>query len=108
MRRIFFQIVALGSMVAPVAVYAQTKLSVGLGTSYNFWQIMNRIITYLAGAITAISLTMFLVGALMITVSGVKEDMKQKGKDLIFGSLISLAVVAGAYSLLRLVSYLLQ
>mgnify|MGYP001614652306 CR=1 FL=1 len=55
-----------------------------------------------------IAVAMFIVGALLITVSGVKEDYKQKGKDLMIGSVISLGVVSGAYVILTLVDRFLS
>lgn len=68
---------------------------------------MQNIITFMAGSISAISVAMFVVGALLITLSGVKEDLKQRGKDLMIGSVLALAVVAGAYSILRTIDYFL-
>ena len=77
------------------------------GTAYAFWTIIGRIIQYLTGAIGAVAVTMFVVGALLVTLSGVKEDLRQKGKDLMIGSVLSLAIVLGAYALLRMVEYFL-
>jgi hypothetical protein len=96
-------------LAVPYAVLAQqgAHLVVGTGTSFSFWAIINRIITYLTGAIAAVAMTMFVVGAFFITLSGAQEDYRQKGKDLIYGSLISLAVVLGAYAILRTVDYFL-
>jgi hypothetical protein len=51
---------------------------------------------------------MFTVGAFMIVLSGVKEDYKQKGKDLMVGAILSIAVVLGAYAILRTVDYFLS
>lgn len=101
-------------MLSPVYAFAleynefDGYLNVGTGTSLGFWQIANNAITFLAGAISAIAVTMFLIGAFFVTVSGVKEDYRQRGKDLMIGSILSLAVVAGAYSILRLVDFLLS
>ncbi len=107
----FLRIIASSAAIlaVPAAALAQqgAYLVVGTGTSYTFWEVINRIITYLAGAISAVAMTMFVLGAFFITLSGAKEDYKDKGKDLIFGSLISLAVVLGAYALLRTVDFFL-
>jgi len=97
-------------ITVPGAVLAEgpMHLNVGVGTSYTFWEIMQRIITYLTGSIGAIALAMFVVGAFRITISGVKDDERQKGKDLMFGAVLSLAVVLGAYAILRTVDFFLS
>lgn len=83
-------------------------LFVFTGTNFTFWAIANRIIIFLAGAISAISVTMFVIGTLMITLSGIKEEYRQKGKDLMIGSILALAIVAGAYALLQTVDFFLS
>lgn len=82
-------------------------LIVDTGSSATFWEIADRVIVYLSGAISTIAVVMFVIGALMITVSGVKEDYRQTGKNLMIGAVLSLAVVLGAYALLRTVDYFL-
>jgi len=79
----------------------------GAAGGYNFWGIIGRIIDYLAGAIGAVAITMFVVGAFLVTLSGIKEDWRQKGKDLMIGSAMSLAVVLGSYAILRMLEYFL-
>lgn len=109
--RSLYRLCLPGLLTAPAIALAQSTprmLPVNTGTSLGFWQIANNAITFLAGAISAIAVTMFIIGAFFVTVSGVKEDYRQRGKDLMIGSILSLAVVAGAYSILRLVDFLLQ
>lgn len=101
------RLVLLGTL-APLPAFAQRTLNVGIGTGLNFYQIADRIITYLAATIGPFAVVMFIVGAFLVTVSGVKEDYKQKGKDLMIGSIFSIAVVTGAYALLRTVDYFLS
>lgn len=103
----FSRILRLSAGLLSIPTLAAAQLTVGTGTSFSFWEVINRIIAYMAGAISAVAMTMFVVGAFFITLSGAKEDLRQKGKDLIFGSLISLAVVLGAYAILRTVDYFL-
>ncbi len=83
------------------------SLTIATGTSFTFWGIIERIIAYLAGAIAAVAMAMFTVGAFFVTISGAKEDYKQKGKDLMMGAILSLAVVFGAYAILRTIDYFL-
>jgi hypothetical protein len=94
--------------MAPVVSAQGNQLEVNtLGQTYNFWQIIGNIMEYLTGAIGAVAITMFVVGALFVTLSGIKEDWRQKGKDLMIGSAMSLAVVLGAYAILRMLEYFL-
>ncbi len=83
-------------------------LKVGVGTSLTFGQIIARAILFLTSAISAVAVAMFIVGAFMITLSGVKEDLKERGKNLMVGAVISLAIVGGAYAMLRMVDYFLS
>lgn len=83
-------------------------LCIGVGTSFSLWEISNRIIIFLSGSILAIAVTMFVVGSAMIMVSGAREDYKEKGKNLLYGAIISVVVVLGAYALLRTVSCFLS
>lgn len=77
------------------------------GNTYQFWTIIESVMDYLTGAIGAVAITMFVVGALLVTLSGIKEDWRQKGKDFMIGAVMSLAVVLGAYALLRMLEYFL-
>lgn len=89
----------------PVAAFAyDPHLYVNIGTNRNFWQIMGSIISFLAGAIVAFAVAMFSVGALMITATGAKEDLKEKGKNLMVGAAVSIVIVLGAYSIFRTVN----
>lgn len=94
-----------GFLLVPLVCNA--ALVISTGTSATFWEIVSRILTALSYMIIPIAAALFMIGALMITVSGIKEDYRQTGKNLIFGSIISLAVVSGAYAMLRMVDYFL-
>ncbi len=83
------------------------QLQVTIGTEYSLGVIVGRIIDFLAGSITTVATVMFLVGAFMIVLSGAKEDFKQRGKDLMIGSLLSMGVVLGAFAIYRTVAYFL-
>ena len=94
----------------PVSVFAQQpprQLIVATGSSITFFGVANNIILFMAGAIPAIATAMFVVGAFMVTISGIKEEYRQTGKNLMIGSVMSLAVVLGAYALLRTVDFFL-
>lgn len=80
------------------------KLIVSIGTPSNLQAITMRVVIFLADTITVIATAMFLVGAFMVVLAGAKEDYKQRGKDLMIGSLLSVGVVLGAYALYRTVA----
>lgn len=107
---LFRRLAPLAALFAPISAMANQPryLVVGTGTSYTFLDIVSRIITYLTGMIGLIALTMFIVGAFMVTLSGVKEDLRERGKDMMIGSVISMAVVAGAYAILRTIDFFLS
>jgi len=97
---------------SPISVFAQQQqqgrqLNVGIGTQLTILQILTRLVAFLAYAIVPIAGAMFLVGAFMIILSGAKEDYKQRGKDLMIGSLMGIGVTLGAYAILRTVSFFL-
>ena len=87
--------------------YTPQQLNVGTGSSITFLELTTNIIAFLSAAIPAIALAMFVVGAFMVTVSGIKEEYRQTGKNLMMGAVMSLAVVLGAYAILRTVDYFL-
>jgi hypothetical protein len=97
---------AVFSSISAVAFAADRHLPVG-GTTFDFATIAQRIITFLAASITTVASGMFMVGAFMIVLSGAKEDFKQRGKDLMIGSLMSVGVVLGAYAIYRTVAIFL-
>lgn len=96
---IVFGLVAL---LQPHAGYAQ--LRVGVGTSYSFWTILSNISFFMASAIISVATALFVVGAVLVMASGVKEDWRQRGKDFIVGSAMSMIVVLGAYAIYRTVN----
>lgn len=97
------------SLIVPFQALAEDRqLTVNTGVNLSIMEVGQNIITFMAASIAAVSTAMFVVGAFFITLSGVKEDYKQKGKDLMFGSILALGIVAGAYAILRSVDYFLS
>lgn len=84
--------------------YTPQQLFVGVGTNLNFWQIIGNVSFFLAWAIIPIAVAMFVVGAVLVMLSGVKEDLRQRGKDFLIGSALGIIVVLGAYALFRTVN----
>jgi hypothetical protein len=104
-RSVFYWVVGL--LALPLPAFAQRTLTVGTGSSITFFAALGNIIKYATGVIAAIAVAMFVVGAFMVTISGIKEDWRQRGKDLMIGAVFSLGVVLGAYAILRVVDCLL-
>lgn len=95
----------IAGALLPIVAFAQGRtLPVNIGTSYDFETIIQNVIDFLAASITTIATVMFLVGAFMIVLAGAKEDFKEKGKDLMVGSIVSIGVVLGAYAIYRTVA----
>lgn len=63
------------------------------------------IIETLVASIVYVSGAVFILGALFFALAGAKEDWKAWGKSMMVNSLIALAVVVGALSILRAASF---
>lgn len=106
-RPLFYRLAGLVWVFVPVSAFAQRQLNVSTGSSITLTEVFSRTISFLAGAIPGIATAMFVVGAFMVTVSGVKEEYRQTGKNLMVGAVMSMAVVLGAYAILRTVDFFL-
>lgn len=80
---------------------------VDIGTRLSFLQIMLKVATFLAVTAAIVCTGLFIVGALFLTASRGKDDMVQKGRDLMTGSILGVTVVLGSYAILRTVFYVL-
>jgi hypothetical protein len=90
---------------APWQVHAARTLGVNIGTALNVEQILTNIINYMAGAIIFVAAVAFAVGAFYITFSRGEPDLVKRGKDMIIGSVIGMAVVLGSFAILRTVFF---
>lgn len=106
--RVFIHV--LQGLLQVTRAYAQEErwIEVRFGSQMTLWELAQSIIDFATGAIISIATVMFLVGAFMIVLTGVQEEYKQKGKNMIIGSLISIAVVLGAYAIFRMTVFFLQ
>lgn len=91
-------------LCGPSSVSAQ-QLIVDIGTPLSFGQITGNIVNFLAASIGFLTVALFIVGALMLTASGFREEWRNKGKDLMIHSLIAMVIVLGAYAILRTVAF---
>lgn len=97
---------ALFVAVLPELADAQRTLPVG-GTFSSVEAIITRVINYLAGVIIFVASMMFTVGAFFVTFSRGDGDQLKRGKDLIIGAIIGMAVVLGSFSILRTIFYII-
>jgi hypothetical protein len=99
---------SLGSwLFMPNAVFAQRTLTVNIGTSLSFDQVVSNASNFLFYAIEFLAVALFVVGAMLMTLSRGKDDMVQKGKSLMIESMVGLAIVLAAHAILGMVLYLL-
>ncbi len=56
---------------------------------------------YILGIVGALTLLMFIVGGVMMMLSGGSADKVKKGKDILFGSVIGLAIVFSSYLIIQ-------
>lgn len=84
-----------------------SALVVDIGTKLSWEQLTGNIINFLAISIGFLTVAIFIYGALLLTASGVHEEWKNKGKDIMIGSLVAMIIVLGAYAILRTVAFFL-
>lgn len=87
------------SSISVAHAYTTVPLTVNIGTSGTFGQIAANFVNFLAGIAIVVCGAIFLVGTLFVVLSRGKDDQVQKGKDLMIGSLIGLAVIIAAYAI---------
>ena len=100
----FHLLPTLLGVFTPSLAHART-LAITLGTSLSVEAILTNIINYLAAAIVFVASAAFVVGAYFITFSRGEPDTVNRGKSLMIGSIIGMAVVLGAFAILRTVFY---
>lgn len=90
-----------------LAPSSASALVVDIGTKLSWEQLTGNIIKFLAASIGFLTVAIFIYGALLLTASGAHEEWKNKGKDIMIGSLVAMVIVLGAYAILRTVAFFL-
>ncbi|PIP65539.1 hypothetical protein COU77_01345 [Candidatus Peregrinibacteria bacterium CG10_big_fil_rev_8_21_14_0_10_49_16] len=67
--------------------------------------VLGSVIRFLENGIIGVCIAAFVIGGLMIILASGREEMIQKGRTIMIASVIALAVVLGAGTLLRLVFF---
>lgn len=91
-----------------VAALQQRFLTVDTGFgNITFAELSNNLTNIMLYILAVLCFIFFLVGAYYLVVSGGNETRVGKGKDLMIGSLIGLAVALAAYAIIRTVFYVI-
>ena len=69
--------------------------------------ILGNVVNFLLGGGVFVCITAFMLGTFYMVFSRGKEDLLQKGKDLMIGAVVGLAVILGAYGIIRTFFYVL-
>lgn len=96
-------------LLMPETVQAYTTQPFGMviGTNLNPTQVLTNIARFLMAMGGFVCITVFMLGAFYMVFSRGKEDLLQKGKDLMIGAVVGLAVILGAYGIIRTFFYVL-
>ncbi|MBI3331619.1 hypothetical protein HYZ99_01525 [Candidatus Peregrinibacteria bacterium] len=103
LKRLSRLLCTLGGVLTPATAFAlqNRSLTVDLGANVKFSTVFGNAVSALAGLAGTFCGVLFLIGAFLMVISRGKDDQLQKGKDLMIQSLIGLAVVLGAYAIIR-------
>jgi hypothetical protein len=93
------------SLIAPFQAHAQRTLGINLGSNLSVEAILTNIINYMGGAILFVASACFAMGAFYMTFSRGDPDLVNRGRGIIIGSVIGMAVVLGAFAILRTVFF---
>lgn len=69
--------------------------------------ILTNVVNYLAASAVFVAAVMFTLGAFYVTFSRGEADTLNRGKGLIIGATVGMAVVLGSYAILRTVFYII-
>ena len=96
------------SMPEAALAYVTAPFPIVIGTpNLTPAMVLQNVVTFLLGASTLVCITVFMLGAFYMVFSRGKEDLLQKGKDLMIGAVVGLAVILGAYGIIRTFFYVL-
>lgn len=96
------QSLALALLLAPGIAYADTLQVSSLYAGGISWgDIINNIVGTLGITIFSVAAAAFLLGAMMYISGFVSEENKSKGKNLMIGALLGMAIVLSALAILN-------
>jgi hypothetical protein len=102
-----FLLLWVGSATAQAPPPGRTLPIGGLGVNMSFLALGANFIGSLVLLMIVLCTILFLVGALLLILSRGKEDQVSRGKNLMIGSLIGLAIVLGSYAIISTFLYFL-
>lgn len=107
-RCILRSLALLVHLLVPSPLLAQDRsLVVGFGSDITLNQLITNIVNYLARSIVFVSIALFVIGALLLVISRGEGGNFDKGKGLMIGAVLGLAVTLGAAAIIRAVYHVL-
>ena len=104
--RVAASLLSAWGLLLPVPALAQRTLTVDIGTRADIDTIVANAANFLLIAIEFLTVALFVVGALLFTISRGKEEglaSAGTGKSLMISSLVGLAIVLSAHAILRVI-----
>lgn len=92
----FLALLRAPSVFAANHIPNRLRVSTLFGGSLTWTKILNNIIWTLGATIFSVSAAAFMIGALMYTAGFINEENKSKGKQLMIGALMGMALVLSA------------
>ncbi|MBU0727866.1 hypothetical protein KKA95_04245 [Patescibacteria group bacterium] len=91
----------IGVLLSPTLAYAQDSTQTALGQVSSFGELISLIWAYGSNVLIALAIFFVVLGALFYIASAGDEDRIAQGKEMIFGSLIAIAIVLLSGVLIR-------
>lgn len=89
----------------PQQAHAQTLDTQQWGFNVTAADIVSNVQSTLAMSIVALATMGFLLGALLYIAGGQKEELKNRGREFMFGAIIGIAIVMGVNGIVNLVMH---
>lgn len=88
--------------------YQSQNFPISIGTAnLTPMLILGNVVNFLLTTGGLVCITVFMLGTFYMVFSRGKEDLLQKGKDLMIGAGVGLAVILGAYGIIRTFFYII-
>lgn len=106
-QRALYGILGLIAVAAATPAYAGLQVSTLYAGGITWPQIIGNIVNTLSKSIFYVSASAFLLGAMMYVMGFISEENKSKGKGIMIGALIGVAVALSALVILNTVLFYL-
>lgn len=103
----FLKQIVLIPVLTQALGYTTQPFGIVIGANLSPMSILANVARFLMAMGVFVCITVFMLGAFYMAFSRGKEDLLQKGKDLMIGAVVGLAVILGAYGIIRTFFYVL-